>query len=570
MSAENTPTLLRASGAAGRIVVGLSVVYAALAVRLVVETVAALFGDDFLGVLGVVLGGGILVIVLVLFILLALGHFSLGRRFLGGNPDGYPLAVAMLVVDVMHFGIYGWTGLGPQTDITWINAWIDHEASLRRQGVAYLVISGVALAGLTALILWIRRARDKPLPSIDYARTASTQSVIVALMLVNAFVANEVAQNRIVALSVRDAQADVDDQVRWRFSVPSSSPMVARGGGRAFFAGEDAELSALDEASGALMWSASISRGVQGVAYGGGTVVVSDLESVVALNAATGERRWEVGSTGEESTCVVEPAVSDGSAVYVMATRRDEGITQLQALESRSGRERWRFSWDGSNFCGRKRSVAVGRGLVLVPEAGAGDGLTALDATDGEVSWRAKLRGFPEDAAVVAGDSVYATTAGGRYVYALELGTGSVRWRRDLGLDARGPVVADNEVVIVEDRGVVALDTGAGAVVWRYRTSEDVVTPAGIDQRFVYAGTSLGTYVRLRSLERGTGRVVSCVGTAAPSDGAQTIVSRSGAIVVSRHAAIAIEPKLLSARTLKTLREYGPTDHARCPVAAAS
>src|SRR5687768_15864207 len=112
MSGSTAAPTLRAAGVAGRILVGLAVVYAALAIRLVVETVSALLGDDFLGVLGVVLGGGILLIVFQLFVLLAFGHFSLGRRFLRGDPDGYPLAIAMLVVDVLHFGLYGWFRLG--------------------------------------------------------------------------------------------------------------------------------------------------------------------------------------------------------------------------------------------------------------------------------------------------------------------------------------------------------------------------------------------------------------------------------------------------------------------------
>ncbi|MGH2759808.1 MAG: PQQ-binding-like beta-propeller repeat protein [Actinomycetota bacterium] len=570
MTGQNTTTLLRSAGAAGRILVGLSVVYAVLAIRLVVETVAALVGEDFLGDLGVVVGGGILVLVFQLSVLLALGHFSLGRRLLRGDPDGYPLATAMLVVDVLHFGVYGWLRVGPRRDVRWINAWTDHEASVRRQGVIYIVLAAFAVVALVLLLRWVRRAPGKPLPTIESARSASTQAVVVALMLLNIVVAHETVQNRRVALRVRDAQTAVDEQVRWRFSVPSSAPMATRGGGRTFFAGDDAELSAIDEMTGALMWSAAVSRRVLGIAYGAGTVFVSDLDGVAALNAATGERRWAVGSVGDDPTCVVEPAVADRSAVYVVATQRGEAVTQLQALEPATGRERWRFSWDGTSSCGSERSVAVGEGIVVVPGAGAGDGLTALNAADGRVRWHRELRGFPEGPPVVAGDSVYTTTAGGRYVYALDRDEGSIRWRSDLGPGARGPVAAGEGVVIVKDEGVVALDADDGSVRWRYRTAEDTVTPVVIAERFVYAATSLGTFVRLRALERASGRSYSCVGIAVPSDATQTIGSRDGATVVSRRAAFAIEPRLVSPSVLRTLRRFESAEHATCPVADVS
>jgi len=551
------------------------VAYAILTVEVVVQTVLAFFGEDFLGVVGVVMGGGIILIVCQVYVLASLAHVSLGRRALAGDATGYRLAVALLVFDVLHFGAQGWFRLGPAGDVTWVSDWVDHEASTRRQGVVLMMIAAAAVIGLVSLVRWKRSGvRSRPKLPHAYARLAAVQALLVSVMLGNGVVANEVLQNRRVAIRLDGARDAVDEQVRWSFTARRADGFrdritaVTQGGGRVYVAGDAGRLTALNRSTGGVVWSEDVGTGIYGLAFGGGNVYASYYELVIAFDAATGKERWRLGAAGEESTCVVEPPVADDSAVYVIASKRTGVVTQMVAVDASTGRERWRFSWSGHAFCAEDPTAVVGGGLVVLSGAGAGDGLTALDVDTGRVRWRMQLGAWPEWPSSVEGDAAYALTRAG-VVSAVDLQSGDVRWTKDLGLGARGPIVANDGVVFVEDGGMVALDASSGEERWRFRSTEEFTPPAIPGDRSVFAAIALGTYVRVHSVDRATGREVACVLIPKSSSDMEAFGSAESAVLVANGEVFAVVPEAQTPEVIRTLRDVTPDDPS-CPVVRAS
>jgi len=224
-----------------------------------------------------------------------------------------------------------------------------------------------------------------------------------------------------------------------------------------------------------------------GPAVGDGLVVVgTNKGEVFALDAATGERRWQAGVSSE---VLAPPAVGSG----VVAVRTLDG--RLFGLDARTGKRRWIYDSPVPvlSLRGTGEPVIAGE---LVLNGFDGGRLVALLAADGRVEWEQQVavpRGRSElermvdmdSRPVVVDDAVYVTAFQGR-VAALDLLSGDVLWDRDLSSYAG--VAVDAAAVYVSDaEGFVwALDRFSGNSLWRQ---------ADLEQRRVTAPVRLGDYV---------------------------------------------------------------------------
>ncbi len=182
------------------------------------------------------------------------------------------------------------------------------------------------------------------------------------------------------------------------------------------------------------------------------------------------------------------PAVQ-GDLVYVGST---DG--RLYAVDRATGAERWRFQTQGPV----NSSPAVVNGLVFVSSV---DGnIYAVDATTGVQRWRFTTRGerrftapgihgaiprtermpdpydvFLSSPTVVSG-TVY-IGSGDQGVYALDAGTGALRWRFETGDVVHASPAVVNGVVYVGswDRNLYAIDAQSGRERWRHTTGGDTV-----------------------------------------------------------------------------------------------
>jgi outer membrane protein assembly factor BamB len=246
---------------------------------------------------------------------------------------------------------------------------------------------------------------------------------------------------------------------------------------------------ALNADTGALIWK----YGIDGPAFGSpavanGVVYVSGVDNLFALDANTGALLWQYGLTYTSQYCsptVVNNIVYFASGPYVYA------------LNATSGALIWRYTTAGTN----PNPPAVTNGIVYV-NSGAGT-VYALNANTGALIWSKQLGGSlgpPRSlAGTLAGQAVangvlYVGIQGkpGLYtLYALDAGTGAVRWSKLLAsLYFETPAVANGVVYVVSGGMVYALNAATGAVIWQaagYGNSPIVAN--GV----VYTGTWIGT-----------------------------------------------------------------------------
>lgn len=192
-------------------------------------------------------------------------------------------------------------------------------------------------------------------------------------------------------------------------------------------------------------------------------VSTSWYSSILTLDADSGERLWRESGSGLSST----PAVVDGT-VYSAGTivefdEGDEGdepedsYRGIVALDAETGERRWQYDeWDEG---GVLNSPAAGDDRLYVGTGDPGAPILALDRSSGERVWRAEVPDFETPyvthAPVVDDDTVYAGITQAldsnqlhrvpddqppSGVVALEAATGEPLWQR--GTDGLRPTVA--------------------------------------------------------------------------------------------------------------------------------
>lgn len=253
----------------------------------------------------------------------------------------------------------------------------------------------------------------------------------------------------------------------------TADPVVA--GGRIFTLDARALVTATST-SGALLWSHETSTGRDslgdasggGIAYGDGKVIVANgFGRVTALDPATGGVLWvqELNAPGSSAPTV------RGDLVYVMS--RD---SRAWAIESANGRIRWQLAGapTTANFSGGA-GAAVARDLVIFPFS-SGE-IVAAFPEGGLRRWSAVVAGqrlgraaaTVSDIAgdpVVDGNRIYAGNISGATV-ALDLATGDRIWTATEG--AAGPVwpVGGSVFMVNDVNQLVRLDGSSGEAVWR-------------------------------------------------------------------------------------------------------
>lgn len=142
-----------------------------------------------------------------------------------------------------------------------------------------------------------------------------------------------------------------------------------------------------------------------------------------AFEAATGNLLWRFITGGEVRS---QPAVAGGLICFGSADGNLYALTP-------DGVERWRFAAGSPIYA----SPLVAEGRVICG-TNAGDVL-ALDAATGNLLWRSDAPEYTVETPACTGDGAVYVGAWDRYVYALELADGSLRWRAlSAGSDREG------------------------------------------------------------------------------------------------------------------------------------
>ncbi len=225
---------------------------------------------------------------------------------------------------------------------------------------------------------------------------------------------------------------------------------AAAADGVVYLGDDDGRVYALDEATGAALWSAQTGHFVNdaplvladrvlvgscdeyvwafgrrrgrtlwkshagecvvsdGVVWGDLAIYGSYSGEVVALDVATGDRRWTFATRGPHIW--YRPLVAAGT-VYV-----GSGDYNLYALDAASGEERWRFE------TGNRALTEVARHGAAILFGSHDRHLYAVDGETGKELWRAETTRTVQHLAVV--DDVLYFLGDDRYVFAYQLSTG--------------------------------------------------------------------------------------------------------------------------------------------------
>lgn len=249
---------------------------------------------------------------------------------------------------------------------------------------------------------------------------------------------------------------------------------------------------ALDAATGETRWERE-REGAELAAVVDGTVYVRADDAVLALDRSDGSTRWQY-ETGDVRTTLH----SDGVAYVVTAA----GVAAVS-----DGRERWRTAFDGLDAGGESTIVGIGAGhlLVLAQRDVANEfRLHAFDVTTGERAWTSDVLGSGAEwdpGAAVSGDVAYVGTGTLR---AFDAASGDERWSATVDeAPIRSVAVVgeeasdDNAVYVQAGETRLASFTADGEQTWE-GTVDGRIRNYLVGE-FVTVGTEKGIYALERS-----------------------------------------------------------------------
>jgi outer membrane protein assembly factor BamB len=313
---------------------------------------------------------------------------------------------------------------------------------------------------------------------------------------------------------------------KWKFGADSavtSSPAIASG--RVFFSSHKGTFYAVRFADGKLIWKTQFGPdaprayeheiGEHPVAHDfdfflssaailNDTVVVGGGDGLIyAFNAKSGTSLWKFRTEGRVRS---SPAISNG---VVYAGSYDGS---LYAIDFNTGKQIWRYDTKGrslnsAQFGFDRKSIlsspAVFSGVVYVGSRDAH--LYAVDATKGTLKWIVDYEdeGMPWaiSSPAVRGQVVYAGTAFGGFIHALQVADGKELWRFTMpSLVWSSPAVTDSELYITnESGGLYAVDLASGKESWHFQTISSVQSSPAVAKGIVYFGSNDGGVYAIRA-----------------------------------------------------------------------
>lgn len=247
-----------------------------------------------------------------------------------------------------------------------------------------------------------------------------------------------------------------------------------------FAASRDGTVVALNASDGKKRWTVSLAEkgkwlsGNHSALLSGGITVDGDhlyigseKAQVYALNTADGSLLWQTTVAGE---AISRPVVSDG----LVLIHTGNGI--LQALDVRNGDIHWTVNLDLPLLSLRGESApAVAFGAAVV--GGDNGRVSAILLEQGQLIWQQSIgtaSGTTEidrlsdvDSSPVVKDGVVYAVAYNGNLAALDLRSGQIIWKRDIG-SVQNFIVDTSIIYLTDQTGrVLAIDSNNGTTLWQ-------------------------------------------------------------------------------------------------------
>jgi outer membrane protein assembly factor BamB len=237
---------------------------------------------------------------------------------------------------------------------------------------------------------------------------------------------------------------------------------------------------ALDPNNGAIAWTKRVGEPIRSspTASGGKIFFVSTENVLHALSGGDGEELWTARGLPQTATLLsnVSPAVSSGIVIAPFPAG------DVAAYEAGSGKTAWNESLSrtaagsAAGVLGDPARPVIDRGVVFAVSHGGR--MIATSESSGARLWSRNIASTQMP--WVAGDTVYVVDTAGR-LYALARSDGDVRWVSQLPQSSRwsGPVLAGGKLWLVSGEGLlVGADARSGHVATNVDLGTEVfVTP---------------------------------------------------------------------------------------------
>ena len=293
---------------------------------------------------------------------------------------------------------------------------------------------------------------------------------------------------------------------------------IAVGGGKVFIASGYRTVTAVDQATGAVLWTTPVDVPIHGApTVSGSRVYVVDVENqMFAFDVNTGQQSWAYRGIPEPARLMraSSPAVTGDTVIApfssgeLVALRASTGQPVWQQVLSRTSR---------TSALSEIRDIAgrpvISRGIVYA--VGHSGLMSAIDVRTGQPKWELPVSGV--NAPLPVGDVVYVVSKAGELTV-INRETGQIYWTRDLnegrvhqeggflGLwdrtvrpDWSGPLVASNRLVLANSEGeLVGFDPKTGAQTASIRLGGPVYIAPAAYNGALYVLTDRGQLVSIR------------------------------------------------------------------------
>ncbi|MBU1347632.1 MAG: PQQ-binding-like beta-propeller repeat protein [Alphaproteobacteria bacterium] len=293
---------------------------------------------------------------------------------------------------------------------------------------------------------------------------------------------------------------------------------VAVADGKVFVASGYRTMSALDAATGAMLWSQPVDVPLHGApTVAGNRVYVVDVDNqIIAFNTTTGLQDWSYRGIAEPARVMraSSPAVSGDTVIAPFSSG------EVTALRAANGQPVWSevlSRTSRTSALSEIRDIAgrpvISRGFVYaVSHSGV---MQAMDIRTGQAKWSLPVAGV--NAPLPAGDVVYVVSKSGELTL-INRDSGAVYWTRDLnegrvrqeggflGFFDRtvrpewsGPILASNRLVLVNSDGeAVGFDPKTGAQIATVNLGAPAYIAPSAYNGALYVLTDAGELVSIR------------------------------------------------------------------------
>lgn len=300
-----------------------------------------------------------------------------------------------------------------------------------------------------------------------------------------------------------DAETGV---LNWEFTTDSPvSSTAAVSGNAAYFVNDNGILYSINTESGRLIWQYKpefsdglIPRDIwdyyfSSPAISKGMIYYGSRNGMFYVINQSGKLVWEYdtlpGSNQKTRKnlnylTINSPAIYNNTVYFGAITRK------LYALDAKTGKEKWIYQTDACP----QGSPCIDNGTVYF--GGRDAMIHALDADTGEEKWNLKSKNgsWFLSTPVVYNGTLYTGSSDDYGLYAIDAGTGSLKWifsAKDRMQSS--PVVANGIVYCGSDDGnLYAIDAQSGELQWKFDTGYPIYSSPVVHNGIIYIGSDNG------------------------------------------------------------------------------